>query len=183
MSFFKNILAKIQVTRCQCYCDSFYCIRNRACSYACITCVPVFFSFKNIHLVSSLNRCLRGMDSPQKHTSFLENWDSERESERTGFPQCVLQYASAYRFKNNLQSGRLRDRLHFLSGNVCVCDAESNGQRVLCFSGKKRDRKRGGPGEKESAGNTSCVGLGQKDYQGLTLRRHHSSESQRGKWP
>lgn len=135
----------------------------RACSYACISCVPVFFSFKNIHLVFSLNRCLKGMDLPQKHTSFLENRDSERESERTGFPQCVLQYSSAYRFKNNLQSGRLRDRLHFLSGNVCVCDAESNGQRVLCFSGKKRDRKRGGPGEKESAGNTSCVGLGQKD--------------------
>lgn len=60
----------------------------------------------------------------------------------TGGSSCELQYESAYRFKNNYQSGRLRDRLHFLSGNVC--GAQTNGQRVHFFSEKKRGRKGGG---------------------------------------
>lgn len=60
-----------------------------------------------------------------------------------------LGYRSAYRFKNNYQSGRLRDRLNFLSGNVCVCGAQTNGQR-LHWSVRSKERGRDEEEERES---------------------------------
>lgn len=52
---------------------------------------------------------------------------------------CVFSRAAAgraYRFKKKKQTrqGRPRDRLHFLSGNVCVCEAQARGPRVHFFS-------------------------------------------------
>lgn len=52
-----------------------------------------------------------------------------------------LRRESAYHFKNNHHSER---QLHFLSVNVCVCGAETGGQRVHGFSEQKRPRKSGG---------------------------------------
>lgn len=78
--------------------------------------------------------------------------------------------------KTTTSQGDLRDRLHFLSWNVCVCGAEANEQRAHCFS----EKERGGRGERESQqGPLAVWDWGKKDLQGLTLRRHQTAESQR----
>lgn len=55
-----------------------------------------------------------------------------------GLPSCELQLERAYHFKNNYHSRR---RLHFLSGNVCVCSSETSGQWLHCFNETKSERK------------------------------------------
>lgn len=44
--------------------------------------------------------------------------------------------------KTTSSRGRLRNWLHFLSGNVCVCDAQTNGQRVPCFQWEETREER-----------------------------------------
>lgn len=67
---------------------------------------------------------------------------------------------SAYHFKND-SSERLWGRLHFLTGNVCVCEPQTNGPRVHFFSERKREMK--GGKRRVSARTTHYVGLGQRE--------------------
>lgn len=82
--------------------------------------------------------------------------------------------------KRMTRQGRRRGRLHFLSGNVCVCEAQARGPRVHFFiwveGGVKREMKGGETGESQQ-GALTVRGLGRRDRLRLTLRKHQSRDT------